>query len=240
MTFFGFFLCFLRSKWGIWYIALMSLPLSLHSTPLAGSDFLVTILFCTFMSHSIVLHSCTLFFYLIVTSWILFLYLFCNDTCHKMHLQWVDVFHHLVPDPLYYAVKWKKTNIFLFEDPVVAKSWLKTIISWYLTIGFIKQDFVKENGGGGGANQNFPHKEGVEAKRGGLNDFVFWWGGFGQKERGDFFKGGFMPWCPLCVKLQKIKIAIFYFLEKESSKFISSAFHLIIPHNISISFRVLF
>ena len=29
--FFGFYLCFLRSKWGIWYIALMSHPLSLHS-----------------------------------------------------------------------------------------------------------------------------------------------------------------------------------------------------------------
>ena len=28
---FWFCLCFLRSKWGIWYIALMSLPLSLHS-----------------------------------------------------------------------------------------------------------------------------------------------------------------------------------------------------------------
>ena len=29
-------------------------------------------------------------------------------------------------------------------------------------IGFIKQDFVKK----GGANQNFPHKEGVGAKVG--------------------------------------------------------------------------
>ena len=37
-------------------------------------------------------------------------------------------------------------------------------------IGFIKQDFVKK----GGANQNFPHKEGDWSKRGGgMNDFVF-------------------------------------------------------------------
>ena len=70
-----------------------------------------------------------LFFYLIVTNWILFFYLFCNDTCHKMHFQWIVVFHHLEPDPLYYVVEWKKTKIFLFEDPVVVKSWWNTIIS---------------------------------------------------------------------------------------------------------------
>ena len=32
-----------------------------------------------------------------------------------MYFQWVVVFHHLVPDPLYYVVKWKKTNIFLLN-----------------------------------------------------------------------------------------------------------------------------
>ena len=122
-------------------------------------------------------------FYLFVTNWILFLYLFCNDRCQKMHFQWVVVFHHLVPDPLYYVVKWKKTNIFLFEDPVVVKSWWKTIVSWYLTIGFIKQDFVKKVG----ANQNFPHKEGGWNKRGDLNDFVFWGGGGLAKKRGWLF-----------------------------------------------------
>ena len=36
-------------------------------------------------------------------------------------------------------------------------------------IGFIKQDFVKK--GEGGANQNFPHKEGGWNKSGSLNDF---------------------------------------------------------------------
>ena len=133
-----------------------------------------------------------LFFYLIVTSWILFLYLFCKDTCHKMHFQWVVVFHHVVPDPLHYVVKWKKTNIFLFEDPVVVKSWWKTIISWYLTIAFIKQDFVKK---GGGANQKFPHKEGGWSKSGGLNAFIFWGrgGGFRQKEGVTFLRGGSYP-----------------------------------------------
>ena len=35
-----------------------------------------------------------------------------------------------------------------------------------------KTRFCKK-GGGGGANQNFPHKEGSWSKRGGLNDFVF-------------------------------------------------------------------
>ena len=119
---------------------------------------------------------CLLSFYLIVTNWILFLYLFCNDTCHKMHFQWVVVFHHLVPDSLYYVVKWKKTNIFLFEDPVVVKSWWKTIVSWYLMIGFIKQDFVKK---GRELTKTFLIRRGLEQK--GLNDFVFLGGGLAEK-----------------------------------------------------------
>ena len=125
-----------------------------------------------------------LFFYLIITNWILFLYLFCNDTCRKMHFQWVVVFHHLVPDPLYYVVKWKNTNVFLFEDSVVVKSWWKTIVSWYLTKGFIKQDFVKNKGG---AKQNFPYKEGGWSKRGELERFRILRGGGWPKRGGWLF-----------------------------------------------------
>ena len=117
-----------------------------------------------------------------------------------MHFQWVVVFHHLVPDPLYYMVKWKETSIFLFEDPVVAKSWWKTIISWHLMIGFIKQNFVKKRG----ANQNFSHKEGGWSKRGAWTISYFQGG---QKAGVIFLRGGgFIPWCPLwtCVLIYSL------------------------------------
>ena len=59
----------------------------------------------------------------------------------------------------------------------------------------MKQDFVKR--GGGGTNQNFPHKDGGWSKRGELKRFRILREG-GQKEEGDFFMGGgFIPWCTL-------------------------------------------
>ena len=51
----------------------------------------------------------------------------------------------------------------------------------------------KKEGGCGGVNQNFPHKEGGWSKRGGLEQFRILRGGVDQKEEGDFLKGGSYP-----------------------------------------------
>ena len=42
----------------------------------------------------------------------------------------------------------------------------------------------------GGANQNYPHKEGGWSKRGSLNDFVFFGGGVTKKSGVTFLGGG--------------------------------------------------
>ena len=105
-----------------------------------------------------------------------------------MDFQWVDVFHHLVPEPLYYVVKWKKTNIFFFEDSLVVKSWWKTIIS-YLTTGFIKQDFVKKSGG---VPKLSSWRGGLEQKGEGAWAISYFEGGIGEKE-GETFLGGSYP-----------------------------------------------
>ena len=54
-------------------------------------------------------------------------------------------------------------------------------------IGFIKQDFVKKRGG---ANQNFPHKEGDWSKRGGYERFRILRGGLAKKRGVTFLRGG--------------------------------------------------
>ena len=68
--------------------------------------------------------------------------------------------------------------------------------------GFIKQDFVKKRGG---ANQNFPHKEGAKdwgigAKRWGLERFRIL-KGLAKKRGVTFLREGLIPWCLLCYQV---------------------------------------
>ena len=58
-----------------------------------------------------------------------------------------------------------------------------------------KTRFCKKKGGG--ANQNFPHKEGGWSKREGLGRFRILKRGL-PKKRGDFLRGEFIPWCLQC------------------------------------------